>query len=540
MSSDGFDRRVVWLLLLLAVLGYFLFFHAVGRRHLWSPDEDEYTLVNREMVTDGHWIYPTVNGKPYSIKPPLYNWLGSGISLIYGEVSELSSRLPSAIFGLIGVFVVYVLGRRMFGGRAGFLAACVIASTPLYIEFSRWIQINMVSAVLLTLTLLCFWWGYSTPRRRTPAYLLMYVPIGVGTLNMGLVNVAMPAIVIGVFLIVVKDLRHILALKLHWGILIFLAVAGPWYATVCQIDKYRDELLIVTNFERFFSSSFAHTRPFWYYLTTTPGYFLPWTLFLPSAVIALRTPEGETDRKPLLFTMGWVAALFVFFSLSKTKRSEYLLPIFPAMALLVGYVIDRGLARGAHSGTWWKLVHWPMRTTVGLLFLGGIGAAVVASTAEEIGWFFVIFPISLLAIAGASAAGLLFQRGRGVAAVLAIVTVFAGSVAWASVAVVDRLNVEKSVVSFCENVAGRFPEGSTVRQFHYASHAYGYYLRRTVRRNRKPEVLAGWLKSPERTYVIFKEDTYKDFRETLPVPTYVVHRQWVDHRYIVLVSNQPD
>jgi len=539
MSSDRLDKRVVWLLLLLAVLGYFLFFHAVGRRHLWSPDEDEYALVNREMVTDGHWIYPTVNGKPYSIKPPLYNWMGSGLSLLYGEVSELSSRLPSAIFGLIGVFVVYLMGKRLFGVRAGFLAACVIASTPLYIEFSRWIQINMVSAVLLTLTLCCFWWGYSTPRRRTLAYLLMYVPIGVGTLNMGLVNVAMPAIVIGVFLIVVKDLRHILKLKLHWGILIFLAVAGPWYAAVCRFPEYRDELLIVTNFERFFSSSFAHTRPFWYYLTTTPGYFLPWTLFLPSAVIALKTPEGETDRKPLLFTMVWIAALFVFFSLSKTKRSEYLLPIFPAMALLVGYVIDRGLARGEHSGTWWKLVHWPMDLTIGLLFLGGIGATVAVTIADP-EWTLTILPISFLAVVGAVVAGLLFQRGRGVAAVLTIVAIFAGSVAWSAVAVVDRVNDKNSPRSFCENVADRFPEGATVHLFHYRSRAYPYYLRVRAKHTKRIEKIGKWFDTPDRLYIIFKEDDYERVRDDLPEPTYVMHRQWVDHRWVLLVSTEED
>jgi 4-amino-4-deoxy-L-arabinose transferase-like glycosyltransferase len=333
----------------------------------------------------------------------------------------------------------------------------------------------------------------------------------------------------------------VLAMKLHWGILIFLAVAGPWYTAVSLADaKYRDELLIVTNFERFFSSSFAHTRPFWYYFKVTPGQFLPWTLFLPSAVLALRTPEGEEDRKPLLFTMIWVAALFVFFSISKTKRSEYLLPIFPAMALLVGYVIDRGLAKGAHSGTWWRLYHWPMRLAIGLLFLGGIGTGVAAAVVDAGAWLGPVLPIAILATVGAGVAGLLYGKGRGVAAVVAIVVVFAGGVAWGSVAVIDRMNPEKSTRNFSEAIADRFPEGSRVYLYNWRSRAIPYYIGRRAKHTKRPEKLALWFDTPERLFIVFKEEDYDRVKGGLPVATYVLHREWVDHRWALLVSTEPD
>ena len=96
-ADAPYRRNERWLLLLLLPLCYALFFHQLGARDIWDPDEDEYVLVNREMVLDGHWLYPTANGGPYSIKPPLFNWLGSGISVLAGEVDELTSRLPSAI-----------------------------------------------------------------------------------------------------------------------------------------------------------------------------------------------------------------------------------------------------------------------------------------------------------------------------------------------------------------------------------------------------------------------------------------------------------
>ena len=137
-AADNFYRQnQKWIVLLLLILSYPLFFHKLGDRDIWQPDEDEYVQVNREMVLDGHWIYPTANGRPYSIKPPLFNWLGSAFSELNGEVTELTSRLPSAIAAAAGLFILYFFGRKLFGHRAGLLSALIIGTTPLYIEFSR-------------------------------------------------------------------------------------------------------------------------------------------------------------------------------------------------------------------------------------------------------------------------------------------------------------------------------------------------------------------------------------------------------------------
>ena len=180
-----------------------------------------------------------------------------------------------------------------------------------------------------------------------------------GTLNMGLVNVAMPMIVIGLYLIAMKDVKHILKLKIGWGILIYLAIVAPWYVAVSLKGGYAQNLIIVTNFTRYFKE-FAHARPFYYYLTTTPPYFLPWLIFLPGAFYLCFSQQTKMERKQLLFPFLWVVGLFVFFSISKTKRSEYLLPIYPAMALLVGYVIDRSLRRWDDSLFWRRLISWPI------------------------------------------------------------------------------------------------------------------------------------------------------------------------------------
>ncbi|MGD9115469.1 MAG: glycosyltransferase family 39 protein, partial [Desulfobacterales bacterium] len=475
--TDRFCRRYEkWIVLLLLLLSYPLFFHKLGDRDIWSPDEDEYVQVNREMVLDGHWIYPTANGRPYSIKPPLFNWIGSAFAAVNGKVTEYTSRLPSAIAATAGLLILYYLGRTMFGYRSGLLSALILGTTPLYIEFGRWIQINMISAVLLTATLGLFYWGYTNDRKRPLAYLLMYVPTGLGTLNMGLVNVAMPVIVIGLYLIAVRDLKHILQLKIGWGILIYLAIVAPWYVTVSLRGGYAQNLLVVTNFSRYFKE-WAHVRPFYYYLSTTPPYFLPWFFFLPGALYLCFSQRTKTDKKQLLFLFVWVVGLFIFFSLSKTKRSEYLLPIFPAMALLVGYVIDRGLRAWGESLFWRRLVRWPLFFLLSLLMAAGV-ALFIYGAIFSTDWLLILLPISLLFLCGAPVAFMFFHRGQRMLSILTIFLIMVLSVAYGVGPVVAKKNENDSAKPFCIEVQRYLSPGENLKMYRFYRPVYGVYTER--------------------------------------------------------------
>jgi len=530
-------RNRKWIILLLVLMSYPLFFHKLGERDLWSPDEDEYVQVNREMVLDGHWLYPTANGQPYSIKPPLFNWLGSSFAKINGEVTEYTSRLPSAMAAAAGLLVLYFLGRRLFGDRAGFLSALIIGTTPLYIEFGRWIQINMISTVLLMATLALFYRGYDDERKRAPAYLLMYVPIGLGTLNMGLVNVVMPVIVIGLYLIAVQDIRHILKLKIGWGILIYLAIVAPWYVAVSLKGGYAQNLIIVTNFTRYFAK-FAHARPFYYYLTTTPPYFLPWVIFLPGAFYLCFSQQTKMERRQLLFPFLWVVGLFVFFSISRTKRSEYLLPVFPAMALLVGYAIDRSLRRWGESSFWRRLISWPIFIVIGLLVTGGIGGAVYGAILSK-EWLFIILPISIFFICGALQAYYLFGRGKHMLSVVTIVLILVGSVAYGVGPVVSKKNENKSAKPFCLMVRRYLAPGENLKMYDFVRPIYGVYTERFMDVTRSTKELKQWLNSKQPVYVVTYEDSYNEIKDNFPLPIYIVLREWIDHRYVLLISNRP-
>ena len=530
-------RNRKWIVLLLVLLSYPLFFYKLGDRDIWSPDEDEYVQVNREMVLDGHWIYPTANGRPYSIKPPLFNWVGSAFAKLNGEVTEHTSRLPSALAASAGLIILYFIGRMLFGHRAGVLAALIIGTTPIYIEFGRWIQINMISTVLLTATLGLFYRGYSDERKRAPAYLLMYVPAGLGTLNMGLVNVVMPMIVIGLYLIAMKDVRHILKLRIGWGILIYLAIVAPWYVAVSLKGGYAHDLIIITNFTRYLKE-WAHVRPFYYYLGTTPPYFLPWLFFLPGAIYLCFSQPTKMERKQLLFPFLWLVGLFVFFSISQTKRSEYLLPVFPAMALLVGYVIDRSLRFWDESLLWRRLISWPLYISIGLLATAGIGIAVYGATLS-MKWLLIVLPLSLFLISGSLGVYYLFHRGKRMNAILTIVLTIVVSVSYGVGPVVSQKNENKSAKPFCLKVRRYLPPGKNLKMYGFNRPIYAVYTERFMDVAWDTNTLADWFKAEEPVYVVAKEKAYLKIKDTLALPIYVVIREWIDHRYVLLLSNRP-
>lgn len=528
----------IWLLLLLLLLGYFLFFHNMGDRYIWSPDEDEYALVNREMLEDGHWIYPTANGKPYSIKPPLFNWLGSFFSLLNGEVTEFTSRLPSTLAGMAGVIAIFFLGQMLFGRRAGFLTAMVLATSPLYIEFARWIQINMISTMLLTVTLVFFYWGYKNERKRGTAYLLMYVPMGLGTLNMGPVNLVMPAIVITLYLIAMKDYRHFFRLRLVWGAVIYLLIVAPWYVTVSLGDGYAERLLITTNLTRYFGQ-FDHARPFYYYFTTTPPYFLPWTLYLPGAVYLFFFHQTRDERKELLFPLIWAAGIFIFFSISKTKRSEYLLPIFPALALMVGYLLDRAFLYWEDGIFWRRLVAWPTYIFLTVCLLAGLGLPLYSWRMAG-DWLLVVLPISVLCTIGAVVSFIFLKKNKGLLAIVTVVILIAGVVTYGAGAVVGKVNDRKSARSFCLKIKDKIKGDEKLKTYNFYRPVYAYYTHKFIENIKDPESLLSHFKSKKPVYVVTREKEYLKLKGSFPAEIYVIHRQWIDHRYVLLLSNFPD
>ena len=250
VSKNSQHKQSRTFILILIVISCLLFIYKVGDRDLWAPDEDEYAQMSREMIRTNNWMFPTVNGEPWTVKPVLYNWLVSAVSLPWGDVNEFRARIFSALSALGTVLTTYYIGRLAFSAPVGFLGALMLATSILFVHHGRWAQTYVMSTFFATLAIFLFFRGYRVPEKRSASYLMMYAAVGLGVLTMGPVNLAIPALVVFFYLVFSKDLVHIKDLKLGWGILIFMAIALPWYIAVSLQGGYAFDLIIWTNLSR--------------------------------------------------------------------------------------------------------------------------------------------------------------------------------------------------------------------------------------------------------------------------------------------------
>jgi 4-amino-4-deoxy-L-arabinose transferase-like glycosyltransferase len=535
MTLSHHRKTQVIILILLFCMGFLLFFYKVGDRDLWAPDEDEYAQMSREMIRYGHWIFPTVNGQPWAIKPVLYNWLIAAISLPGGDVNEFDARIFSALAALGTFLMTFYLGRRMFSTQAGILGATVLATSILFLKFARWSQTYMLSTFFAMLALFLFYRGYRSEDKRMVSYLLMYAATGLGVLTMGPVNLAMPGLVIFLYLLVMNDWRHIKHLRLGWGILIFVAITAPWYVAVSLQEGYAFDLLVKTNVSRYFNT-WTHEQPFYYYLINLPWAFAPWSLFLPGAFHLAFSRRSQEDRNALRFLLIWAIGLFVFFSLSQAKRDEYILGLYPALALLVGYWGDKAIQ------LWPDKYYRKWLIVPSLIFLGFMALATVAlPVATGIffkQWFWAAVGVSVITGICAVLLWAAWRRNQArrlmflPAALMLVFTLYAVHV------LIPKMEYFKSPRPFCAEITARLAKGGQWAMYKFYRAAYVYYTDSFCQVLENENELQAFLDLPTRSLVVMRERQYTHLSDALKAATQLVFKQHIGHRAVVLISNR--
>lgn len=364
----------------LLILCAMLFFFRLGSVGLMEPDEGRNAEVAREILATDDWVTPHLNFVRYLDKPIMFFWASAASMKILG-VSELSARLPSAIAALIGVIAVYVLGRQMFGERAGFYSAFVLATSPLYLGLGRIVIFDMMLTAFITLAILFWYMGFTTQKNqgRRPLYLLSWAAMAFAVLTKGPIGAIFPMTVIGLFLLTTRCFKRILEMELILGPLLFFVIAGPWYILVSMRNpEYPYYFFVAEHIQRFATTKFHRMKPFWYYFEILFGGLLPWIFFLPSAVryfLQERASIPAQKREATLLICIWALFIFIFFSLSKAKMPMYILPMFPALALLIGsfwndYSADKSNPPGVVLSVF-VLSLFMILTGAGLIFMAG-------------------------------------------------------------------------------------------------------------------------------------------------------------------------
>jgi 4-amino-4-deoxy-L-arabinose transferase-like glycosyltransferase len=336
--------------LLLAGFCGFLFFFGLAYFGLIGADEPRYAQVAREMLARHDWITPTLGGKPWLEKPPLYYWQAMVGYAIFG-VSDWAARLPSAVDATLMVIATYLFLKRF---RPGFQldGALMTASAAGVIGFARAASTDMPLAAMFTVAMLAWYGWYETKSRR---YLLVfYCFLALGTLAKGPIALVLAAIIIAIFAAAKSD--YGLLWRTFWipGILLFCALALPWFIAVqMKNPEFFRTFILEHNVARFGTNLYHHKEPFWYYVPVVLLGLVPWAVF----AVASLAENGRVwwaEGKEMLasedalnaFLVIWLAVPVLFFSFSQSKLPGYIVPALPAGTLLLAEYVRRRVADG--------------------------------------------------------------------------------------------------------------------------------------------------------------------------------------------------
>jgi 4-amino-4-deoxy-L-arabinose transferase-like glycosyltransferase len=327
---NGFFRMKSKNLLVFALLGGvgFLLLLNLGGRHLENRDYLRYAEVAREMIRSGDWIVPRFNGEIYLHKPPFLFWLIALPSNIYGAVTPFLARLPSAFFAWIGALVVYLWGRRIWDeDRDGLIAAGILISSGLYFTQGRLARTDMVFSVLILLSLYFFYLSYQKEKNYGFA-ILCCVFMAMAALTKGPIGLVFPFLIILFFLLRQRRLRLLIQREFLLGYLTMIFLFGLWMIPFIHRVSW-DSALSVWQETRILT----RYSPFYVY-----GYriwidFAPWSIFLPFLIYYYWKKAKSQDEE---FLILWVISLYALLTLSPARSFKYILPAFPALALLTG------------------------------------------------------------------------------------------------------------------------------------------------------------------------------------------------------------
>ncbi|RMG91109.1 MAG: glycosyltransferase family 39 protein [Zetaproteobacteria bacterium] len=349
-----------WLLGLLCIVDFLV---GLGGHALWDVDEPNNAVCAREMLEARNWWVPVFNGDLRYDKPILLYWLLMPAYALFG-VSEWTARLPSALAMTVMVFVIVVLTRRLSDERTGLMAGTLFASALHIVLIARACVPDPLLMLSLGTALPMLLLHYLEHRSASSVgmnreLVCAYAAIGFGVLAKGPVAVVMPVLIVGLFLLLMGELRHWRLFLPFRGLAIVALVALPWYITVGVLTDgdWLRGFIMHHNIDRFTGALQGHHGfPGYYVLTMLAGWF-PWTGLLLAALVFGPWHISRLRRDPVrLFLLSWILIYLIFFSIARTQLPNYMLPSFMAAAMLMAVWwrdADAGLRQRARR---WTLV----------------------------------------------------------------------------------------------------------------------------------------------------------------------------------------
>ena len=311
----------------------------------YTRGEPREGLVVQEMIRTGEWLVPSRPGGDLTKKPPLFYWTAAAATTVLPGPPERAMRVPSALLGTAGVLATWVAARHALPAGAALPAALILATSFEWARAATAARVDMALAAPLTLLLAA--WCVALARPESSGRLVVAVAAlatALGVLGKGPIAVVLPALAIGVLLVVRQYRAAAIALRPLTTLAVGAGLAALWYgAAFARHGSAFVDVVARENVQRFLDTdagSTGHSHGPFYLLALGLVGILPWTPMLPLAWAAPRSPVRALSA-------AWVVTGCVFFTLASSKRSVYLLPLYPAMALLLagGASVADGRAR---------------------------------------------------------------------------------------------------------------------------------------------------------------------------------------------------
>ncbi len=300
-------------------------------RPLALPDEGRYGDVGRWMLRSGDWLTPRLDGLPFFHKPPLLYWLEAAFMQVFGVHAWVARLVPALHAGLL-VLVTQLYTMRFHGQGLARRVALILASSMLILGGGDYINCDMVVACWIGVCIMSFAWALQSSGAETLRLGRWgFVAAALGLLAKGLIGIALPGLVLLIWVATEQRWRDLLRLPWVSGIFLALVIALPWFIALEHIyGGFFHYFFVEQQFTRYVGSSFNNRQPLPFYVVCLALGFFPFSTLLrwkmPAATPALR-PD-------IRLAWIWLLSILIFFSIPVSKLVGYILPVLPALALL--------------------------------------------------------------------------------------------------------------------------------------------------------------------------------------------------------------
>jgi 4-amino-4-deoxy-L-arabinose transferase-like glycosyltransferase len=446
---------------------------------LLRPDEGRYAEIAREMLASGDWLTPRLNDVLYFEKPPLQYWATALIFAVFG-LDEWTARLWTALTGFAGLALVCALGTRLYGALAGRYATVVLASATLYGALGHINTLDMSFTLFVNAALACFFVAETGAGHRGRWIAGAWLAIAAAVLSKGLVGLVLPVGVLAAYTVVKREWGLPRRLVSVPALLLFAAVAVPWFVAMSvRHPEFARFFFLHEHFDRFVSTGHHRTGPPWYYVPVLAAGIVPWLAFLPGALrdawYRARSRKKGFDADLALLCACLVP--FVFFSIAQSKLVTYILPVFPALAILIARRLDALSAERLTAHLLVTLVGAALLLLLALLVPARLPVDVPPEMQELYLPWVVLAALSLVLLTALSL-NLAMQRQ----AVAAVVALGIAGVAFYQLGLAgyQTLSSAVSAEELGERLEPQVPRDAAVYAIDYLDAGLPFYLRRPV------------------------------------------------------------